>query len=97
MNVFPSQVEELLLKVPGLAPHYQLILDRDGHMDRLSVVVERRVGQEASAGSAMAKELQRHIKSYIGVNTAIDVVAPGEVERSQGKAKRVIDNRSGVA
>ena len=97
VNMFPSQVEELLLKVPGLAPHYQLILERDGHMDRLSVVVERRVGQEASAGVAMAAELQRHIKSYIGVKTTVDVVAPGGVERSQGKAKRVVDRRSGVA
>ncbi len=97
VNMFPSQVEELLLKVPGLAPHYQLIVERDGHMDRLSVVVERRVGQEASAGVAMAAELQRHIKSYIGVKTTVDVVAPGGVERSQGKAKRVVDRRSGVA
>lgn len=97
VNLFPSQVEELLLKVPGLAPHYQLVLERDGHMDRLSVVVERRVGQESSAGDAMAADLQRHIKSYIGVNTTVDVVAPGGVERSQGKAKRVVDKRSGVA
>lgn len=94
VNVFPSQVEEQLLKVSGLAPHYQLIVERDGHLDQLSVVVERREGQEASSGAAMAEELQRHIKSYVGVNTAINVVAPGAVERSQGKAKRVVDKRS---
>ncbi len=93
VNIFPSQVEELLLKVEGLSPHYQLILDREGHLDRMSVRVERREGQSENANDALAKELQHRIKSYIGVNTRIDVVAPGGVERSEGKAKRVVDNR----
>ena len=93
VNLFPSQVEELLLKVEGLSPHYQLVLDREGHLDRLTVLVERREGQSESTNAALAKELQHRIKSYIGVNTTIDIVAPGGVERSEGKAKRVVDNR----
>ncbi len=94
VNVFPSQIEELVLKVEGLAPHYQLVVDRDGHMDRLSVSVERREGTSDSDGAAMADALQARIKAQVGVSTRIDVKAPGGVERSQGKAKRVIDQRS---
>ena len=82
VNVFPSQIEELILKEPGLAPHYVLELTRQGPMDHLTVVVEG----DASATS----RLQHAIKSYIGLSADVKI---GAVERSIGKAKRVIDKR----
>ena len=93
VNVFPSQIEEILLKIEGLAPHYQLTVDREGHMDTLSVCVECRQSLDDGSIGALSNQLQRAIKSLIGVSTAVDVVAPGGVERSQGKAKRVVDKR----
>lgn len=94
VNIFPSQVEEHLLKVKGLAPHYQLIVDRENNLDNLTVLVECREGQSDNAHASLAEELQQQIKSYIGISAAVDVVSPGGVERSQGKAKRVIDKRA---
>jgi phenylacetate-CoA ligase len=80
--VFPSQIEELILKQPGLAPHYVLEITKQGPMDHLTVVVEG----EASATS----RLQHSIKSSIGISADVKI---GAVERSIGKAKRVIDRR----
>ena len=94
VNVFPSQIEEILLKMPAMAPHYQLVVTREGHMDKLAVLAEYRPDATDVDPAALSKELQHHIKSYIGVSTRIDILAPGSVERSQGKAKRVIDKRS---
>ena len=82
VNVFPSQIEELLLKQPGLAPHYVLELSKQGPLDHLTVVVEG----DASATSA----LEHSIKAYIGISADVRI---GAVERSIGKAKRVIDKR----
>jgi len=82
VNVFPSQIEELILKQPGLSPHYVLELTKDGPLDHLTVVVEG--DPKATAG------LQHHIKSYIGISADVRI---GAVERSIGKAKRVIDKR----
>ena len=96
VNVFPSQIEEIVLKIEGLAPHYQLTVDRDGNMDSLSVCVECRQTLDDSSVSTLSGELQRQIKTLIGVTTAVDVVAPGGVERSEGKAKRVVDKRPSV-
>jgi len=96
VNVFPSQIEELILKQPGLSPHYVLELSRAGHLDELEVVVELKPGLSAASKAArqeMAHALQHHIKSYIGVSTEIRVVDVGSIERSVGKAKRVIDKR----
>ncbi|MBS1145661.1 MAG: paaK 1 [Proteobacteria bacterium] len=94
VNVFPSQIEELILKVERLTPHYVLEVTRRGHMDDLAVRVEVKpdVASEADKQAA-AKELQHHIKSYIGINTRIEIVPWGIIERSVGKAKRVIDLR----
>jgi phenylacetate-CoA ligase len=83
VNVFPSQIEELIVKQPGLSPHYVLELTKDGPLDHLSVIVE---GNEA-AGAA----LKHSIKSYIGITADVRI---GAVERSIGKAKRVIDKRA---
>ncbi|MFK7997085.1 MAG: phenylacetate--CoA ligase PaaK [Granulosicoccus sp.] len=93
VNVFPSQIEEILLKINGLAPHYQLIVDRDGRLDSLAVNVESRIVLDDGSIAGLSTELQEQIKSLIGVSTTVNVVAPGGVERSEGKAKRVVDKR----
>jgi phenylacetate-CoA ligase len=94
VNVFPTQIEEQILKCRGLAPHFQIELTRSGRMDNMTVHVEctaEAAGESARAGSA--KELAHHIKSVVGVSTRITVHEPGAVARSEGKAKRVVDNR----
>jgi phenylacetate-CoA ligase len=94
VNVFPTQIEELLLRVPALSGHYQIILSREGRLDDLEVKVEARSRSESSAARAhAASELAHAIKSTIGVSAEVTVLAPAEIERSTGKAKRVIDNR----
>ncbi len=93
VNVFPSQIEEIVLTIDGLAPHYQLTVDKDGPMDSLSVRVESRSVLEAGSVKTLENELQQHIKSLMGVSTTVNVVPPGGVERSEGKAKRVLDKR----
>ncbi|MGE5547919.1 MAG: phenylacetate--CoA ligase PaaK [Solirubrobacterales bacterium] len=94
VNVFPTQIEELILKDSRLAPHYQLEVTRDGHLDSLGVNVEMRSESfDPAAATSAAKDLQHHIKSYIGISTKVNICAPGAVERSVGKAKRVVDKR----
>ena len=97
VNVFPSQIEELLLKVAGLAPHYQLELTRDAHLDQLAVQVEclPRVAADPAARARLQHELQERIKASIGISTRVSVGDPGCLERSAGKARRVLDRRSG--
>ncbi|PUE15680.1 phenylacetate--CoA ligase PaaK [Limnohabitans sp. WS1] len=96
VNVFPSQIEELILKRAELAPHYQCVLTREGPMDDLKVVVETKPGvsPESVEARAAAKQLQHEIKVFIGSSVAIELKIEGGVERSQGKAKRVLDLRS---
>jgi phenylacetate-CoA ligase len=96
VNVFPSQIEELILRQPQLAPHYVLEVSRPDHMDELDVLVEMKpefAQAPAAEQQAAAKDLQHHIKSYIGVSTQVRVVGQSTIERSIGKAKRVIDKR----
>jgi len=94
VNVFPTQIEEQILKCAGLAPHYQIELSRDGRLDIMTINVEARPETADQAGrNAEAKELAHHIKSVVGVSTRIVVTDPGAVERSIGKAKRIVDNR----
>ncbi len=97
VNVFPSQIEELLMKRSELAPHYVLEVRREGHLDDLDVLVERRAGSMAPLSvatiTAIEQDMERHIKGYIGVTTRVRVVEPGTVQRSQGKAVRVVDKR----
>jgi len=96
VNVFPSQIEELILKQPKLSPHYVIELSRDGHLDAIKVNVEIKPEFEFASGPEkefVAHDLQHHIKSYIGVSAKIEVVEVGGIERSVGKAKRVIDKR----
>jgi phenylacetate-CoA ligase len=93
VNVFPSQIEEILLKNDRLSPHYVLEVRRDGHLDDLDVLVECRTEMLAPVKVAVEQDVERSIKGYIGVSTKVRVVEPGTVQRSQGKAVRVIDKR----
>ncbi len=94
VNLFPSQIEEQILKCDWFAPHYQIELSRHERLDAMTVVVEARPQAADEAKRELgAHELRRHIKSVIGVTVAVRVVDPGAVERSQGKAKRVLDLR----
>jgi phenylacetate-CoA ligase len=96
VNVFPSQIEELILEQRRLAPYYVLELRREGHHDHLTVKVEADPGVagQAEAREEAAGHLRTRIKAYIGVTVAVSVCDPGAVERSVGKAKRVIDLRA---
>jgi phenylacetate-CoA ligase len=94
VNVFPTQIEEQILKCKGLAPHFYIELARTGRMDNMTVHVECSVEYvDDSARAASAKELAHHIKSVVGVSTKVEVRDPSSVTRSEGKAKRVVDNR----
>jgi len=95
VNVFPSQIEEQILKCAGLAPHFQIELTRDGRLDAMTVVVEaRRDAATQTQRERATRELTHHIKSLLGVTAKVRVVSPGSVERSQGKARRIVDKRS---
>ena len=93
VNMFPSQIEEILMQQAGLSPHYLLEVSRAGHLDQLDVITERRPELPSSAGSGLAQEVERSIKGLIGVSTRVFVVEPESLPRSQGKAVRVIDKR----
>ena len=95
VNVFPTQIEELILKQAALAPHYLCVLSRDGPLDSLTVRVETRPGValDSAEARAAAAALQHDIKTYVGSSAAIELLPEGGVERSQGKAKRVLDLR----
>ena len=95
VNVFPTQIEELLLKRPELSPHYQCVLTREGPMDNLKVAVECAPGvdPEGIAARAAAKLLQHEIKIYVGSSVEVELKGEGGIERSVGKAKRVVDLR----
>ena len=93
VNVFPTQIEDLILKDPRLSPHYVLELRREGRLDELTVIVETRGAADETLRASATKELRHAIKSTIGITATVDVVPVGEVERSLGKAKRIIDRR----
>ena len=92
VNVYPSQVEAVLVGFPGIAPHYQIILTREGALDAMTVEVELAPGF-AGDRAAKAEEVTHHIKSLIGVTCKVVTKAEGDVPRSQGKAVRVVDRR----
>jgi phenylacetate-CoA ligase len=94
VNVFPTQIEEQLLKVSGLAPHFQILLTREGRMDAMTVKVEAMPDAATEAArAASAKALAHHIKAVIGISARVDVGLPGTAPRSEGKARRVVDQR----
>ncbi len=92
VNVYPSQVEAVLVGFPGLAPHYQIVLTREGALDDMTVDVEQAPDFKGDR-EHKAAEVTHHIKSMIGVTCKVEVKSPGEVPRSQGKAVRVLDKR----
>jgi phenylacetate-CoA ligase len=94
VNVFPSQIEELILKVPSLAPAYQLVVTREGNLDKLEVNVEVRPGIADAGFQGLEGELRHLIKTFVGVTTSINVLHPDKIQRTlTGKARRVVDNR----
>lgn len=95
VNVFPSQIETFLVGFPALAPHYQIVLTRDGALDVVTIEVELLVDAPSheSFVAKKADEIRRHLKSMIGVTCTVDVKRPGAVPRSEGKAVRVKDLR----
>jgi len=92
VNVFPSQIEEQVLAVPGLSPHYQIELSKVRNLDRLKVNCE---ASDSSVDTVKTAEvLTRQIKDFIGISVSVDIVPKGQISRSQGKAQRVIDFRN---
>jgi phenylacetate-CoA ligase len=92
VNVFPTQIEEKLLQLDALSAHYQIVLTREGRMDEMEVKVEMRRSQESAAAGA-GRLLASRIKETIGISARVTVLPPDGIERSQGKARRVIDLR----
>lgn len=94
VNVFPSQVEEVLLRTEGVAPHFQLHLTREGRMDRMTVRAESRPGTGPQQRAAAAASVVRAVKEGTGLTVEAEIVAPETLERSVGKIRRVVDERS---
>jgi phenylacetate-CoA ligase len=94
VKVFPSQIEEQILRCRGLAPHYVIELGREGRLDTMNVLVEARPDAADPATRAeQAKDFIHHVKAVVGVSVRVLVVDPGKIDRSIGKAKRVLDLR----
>jgi phenylacetate-CoA ligase len=95
VNVFPTQIEELILRQSALSAHYQCILEKDGPLDALTVKVETRKGLSCDSSEAKqaAVNLEHDAKAYIGTSLKVELCLEGGIERSMGKAKRVIDKR----
>jgi phenylacetate-CoA ligase len=95
VNVYPSQIEAFLVGFPGIAPHYQIALTRQGALDEVTLEVELEQGFSGDPFHKAA-EVARHLKSMVGITCAVVAKQPGEVPRSQGKAVRVKDLRPKV-
>jgi phenylacetate-CoA ligase len=94
VNLFPTQIEELILRIPGLSPHYQCVLTRPNRMDEMTVRVEARDAETGTEErSRLATELAGHVKHTIGVTVAVDVVEPSVLGRSSDKLNRILDER----
>jgi phenylacetate-CoA ligase len=96
VNVFPSQIESVLMEIEGVEPHYQLVVDREDNLDTLTVHVEiseRSFSDEVKVLQRLERKISHSIKEYLGVSARVKLVEPKVIARSQGKAVRVIDNR----
>jgi phenylacetate-CoA ligase len=96
VNVFPSQIESVLMEIEGVEPHYQLIVDRDGPLDTLEVRVEvheTMFSDEVKKLESLERKVERDIKETIGTTCRCKLVEPKSIPRSEGKAQRVIDKR----
>jgi phenylacetate-CoA ligase len=96
VNLFPTQIEEIVLRTPGLAPHFQLRLTRDGRLDALTVRAEARADATREERAEAARMVAAAVKDGIGVSVGVEVVDPETLERSVGKIKRIVDLRDGV-
>lgn len=94
VNLFPTQIEEIVLRTAGVAPHFQLRLTREGRMDALTVRAEARAGATPDQRTAAARSIAAAVKDGIGVSVAVEVVDPETLERSVGKIKRIVDLRT---
>ncbi|MFE0650431.1 phenylacetate--CoA ligase PaaK [Streptomyces sp. NPDC059534] len=93
VNLFPTQVEEIVLRTPAVAPHFQLRLTREGRLDALTVRAEARAGATGEERAEAARAIAAGVKDGIGVSVAVEVVDPETLERSVGKIKRIVDLR----
>jgi phenylacetate-CoA ligase len=93
VNVFPSQIEELMFRCSGLAPQYEIELTREGHLDALAIHVEHLAEVGRPQGEAAARDLAHLVKAHVGISVQVQVHAPGSLRRSEGKARRVVDRR----
>jgi len=93
VNVYPSQIEAVLIGFPDLAPHYQLVVERHGALDHLTIEVEASAAGGGAAWQNLGTALGQHVKSLVGVTCAVAIKPPGDLPRSQGKAVRVRDLR----
>jgi len=96
VNVFPSQIESVIMEFDGIEPHYQLVVEREGRLDTLSVMVEvneRIFSDEVKNLQAMERILEKNIKEMLGVAAKVKLVEPKSIQRTEGKAVRVIDKR----
>jgi phenylacetate-CoA ligase len=94
VNLFPTQIEEIVLKVPALTPHFQCVLTRAGNMDAMTVTIERAEHATAAEAAAAADHQRPRVKRTIGVTVGVEVKEPFEIERSVGKMRRIVDNRA---
>jgi len=96
VNVFPSQIEEVLVRIEGLEPHYQIIVERVGNLDELSIHVEmneRLISDEIKELETLEQQIRGEIESMLGIKVGVQLVEPKTIMRSEGKAQRVIDRR----
>jgi len=98
VNVFPSQIEAVLVGIQGVEPHYQLIVDREGTLDTLEVQVEVSDALFSNADEVrvlqkIERRISKDLKDYLGITAKIKLVEPKSIQRSEGKASRVIDKR----
>ncbi|HEY0933000.1 MAG TPA: AMP-binding protein [Trebonia sp.] len=96
VNVFPTQLEELILREPELTPHFQCHLDREGNLDTLLVQVERRESVPETSGTAAGERVADRVKHLIGIRIGVEVSGPRTVERSAGKMRRIVDHRTSL-
>ncbi|MFC8699235.1 phenylacetate--CoA ligase PaaK [Streptomyces parvus] len=93
VNLFPTQIEEIVLRTPGVAPHFQLRLTRDGRLDALTVLAEARADAAADEQEKAARAIATAVKDGVGVSVNVEVVDPETLERSVGKIRRIVDLR----
>ncbi|MFF5022733.1 phenylacetate--CoA ligase PaaK [Streptomyces collinus] len=93
INLFPTQIEEIVLRTPGVAPHFQLRLSREGRMDALTVRAEARPGATPGIRQEAARSIAAAVKDGVGVSVDVEIVEPESLERSVGKIRRIVDLR----